>query len=393
MEPIPEHADTAGDWALNSCGQIVAAYDKTRVFKGMTHKYFCVCTCGDNVILRRGLVLRPHFAYKAHRQNGCTGTVGCKETEVHYNAKWLLRDIFPQINFWTVCWRDHRNTPTQYTGLGWTATVEKQIPGTLRIADVLLQNSSTGEAVALEVFHTHAVTTDKLEECKRVGVRIIEVVATRITSDCRDLDNELDQCECRDCAKCQREEQARQASFEAFRILREQEHEEELTRMELEELEREQLREQNAAREAERIEQERKRQEIRTREREAREVKRQLDLDQVAIRQGRRQIFMRKMEELQNLLYKAEKDLHTASAIHKEHQHKLPSLQRTLMIEEYNSCTSAVTACQDVLELHKDSGRCKRSRLSLANAGCIACAVSKFRCTKHDDRDIEQWTK
>jgi hypothetical protein len=389
----PQHTDTAGDWALNSCGQIVAAYDKTRVFKGATHKYFCVCTCGENVILRRGLVLRPHFAYKAHRLNGCTGTTGCKETEVHYNAKWLLNDIFPQIKFWTVCWRDHRTTKTIYTGPEWTATVEKQIPGTLRIADVLLQNSSTGEAVALEVFHKHAVTSDKLEECKRAGVRIIEVVATMITSDCRDLNNELDQCECRDCAKCQREEQARQERFEAYCILREQERQEEHARMELEELKREQLRVQNAAREAERIEQERKRQEIRTREREAHEVKRQLDLVQSAVRQGRRLVFMRKMEELQKLLYKAEKDLHAASAIHKEHQHKLPSLQRTLVIEQYNSCTCAVTACQDALELHKDSGRCKRSRLSLANAGCIACAVSKFRCSKHDDRDTEKWTK
>ncbi|KAJ1466030.1 hypothetical protein T484DRAFT_1756976 [Baffinella frigidus] len=149
----------------------------------------------------------------------------------------------------------------------WTATVEKKIPGTLRIADVLLQNSSTGESVALEVYHTHEVGPDKLEECRRAGVRIIEVEETGITSDCRDLDNELDHCEWGDCAVCQREEQERQARVQAYRARKEKEEHDRRAR---EELEREQLREQNIAMELQNAarEAEQKREEIERQERE-----------------------------------------------------------------------------------------------------------------------------
>jgi hypothetical protein len=268
--------DVCGDWALNHRGQLVAAWDKKRAMKGATHEYFCMCKCGDTVTLRQGDILRPHFAYKAHRRNGCTGTTGCKETEVHYNAKWLLRDIFPQINFWRVCGYNHRITKKQYTGPEWTATVEKQIPGTTRIADVLLENSSTKEAVALEVYHTHAVAEDKKTECELAGVTIIEVEATHvvhgvevlaITPGCRDLDNELNQYEHDECGECVEEDLLRQARVKAYRARKEKEEHDRRAR---EELEREQLREQNIAMELQNAarEAEQKREEIERQERE-----------------------------------------------------------------------------------------------------------------------------
>jgi hypothetical protein len=272
---MSEHT-VAGAWALNSYGQLVAAKDKKRVLKGATHTYYCVCLCGDTVTLRRGEEREAHFAYKAHRRNGCTGTEGCKETEIHYNAKWLLSDIFQQINFWRVCGCNHRITKKQYTGPEWTATVEKQIPGTKRIADVLLENSSTKEAVALEVCHTNAVADDKKTECELAGVTIIEVRATHvvhgvevvaITSDCRDLDNELNQYEHDECGECVEEDRLRQARFKAYRARKEKEEHDRRAR---EELEREQLREQNAARELQNaaMEAEQKREKIERQERE-----------------------------------------------------------------------------------------------------------------------------
>ena len=273
----------AGDWALNYNGQLVAAWDKPRVFKGATYTYYCVCGCGDVVTLRRGNILRAHFAYKAHRRHGCTGTEGCKETEIHYNAKWLLCDIFQQINFWRVCWCDHRISKNQYTGPEWTATVEKKIPGTKRIADVLLENSSTKEAVALEVYHTHAVKKDKKDECELAGVTIIEVEAAKVTPDCRDLNNELSQYEHDECGECVEEDLLRRARVKAYRARKEKE---EHDRSEREELEREQLREQNiamelqnAAREAEQKREEIKRKELEEIKRRATEETRRRERD------------------------------------------------------------------------------------------------------------------
>ena len=208
----------AGDWARNSHGQIVAAWDETRAIKGMEHEYFCHCTCGGGVTLRRGKIKRPHFAYKTNRRDGCTGGTTCLETELHYNAKWLLCDIFPKINFWRVCHIGHRITKDQYTGPEWTATVEKKIPGTdRRIADVLLQNSSTGMSVALEVHNTNAVSKQKREECELAGVPIIEIDVDMITPNCFDLDNEQNEYQCEDCSVCIREKQKRMERYKVHR--------------------------------------------------------------------------------------------------------------------------------------------------------------------------------
>jgi hypothetical protein len=306
---MPQHTDAAGDWARNFRGQLVAAKDRKRVFKGATHTYYCVCSCGDTVTLRRGEEREAHFAYKAkaHRRNGCMGTEACKETEIHYNAKWLLCDIFQQINFWGVCGCNHRVREDQYTGPDWSATVEKQIPGTKRIADVLLENSSTGKAVALEVYHTHEVDEDKQNECELAGVAIIEVKAIYITPDCHDLHNRLNKYEWGECGECVEEDRIRQERFKAYCARREKE---EHDRREREESEREQLRKhniamelQNAAREADAKREELKRreefeeieeivrratEENRRRERVQQELQREERMEQERVRQETR---------------------------------------------------------------------------------------------------------
>jgi hypothetical protein len=319
---MSEHMDVAGDWARNSLGQGVYANDETRVNKDDI--YYCWCGCRDIVTLKRsewarlnyvakhinertGTVRlnetadianmkkrgkRAHFAYKSqHRRNGCTGTNGCNETEIHYNAKWLLHDIFKQIKFWRVCDGysvNHRvGESYEYTGGEWTATVETQIPGTNRIADVLLVNSSTGKNVALEVYHTSEVKNDKKEECEEAGVTIIEVKAIYITSDCHDLHNRLNRCTRGACGECIEEDRIRQERFKAYCARREKE---EHDRREREELEREQLCKhniaielQNAAREAdakrEEIERKEEFEEIEEIERRATEEKRRHERD------------------------------------------------------------------------------------------------------------------
>jgi hypothetical protein len=285
-------ANLKNPWALDKNGIHVSAWDELRAPKGPMHKYFCVCGCRDLVSLKRGLIKRPHFAYlpTAGRRTGCRGTVDCKETEIHYNAKWLLCDIFSQISFWSVCTEGHRISKNQYPAEEWTATVEKRIPGTkARVADVLLENSCTGKCVALEVYHTHSVGNDKERECKLAGVPIIEVKAVGVTPDCRDINNQANQHYWGDCCVCRRKDQERQERDKAYRIIWEHEErtrvqnaarkaEQERTR-EVYRIEQERAREvyrieQERAREVDRIEQERAREDIRARKREERETER-----------------------------------------------------------------------------------------------------------------------
>ena len=479
------HNETAGDWARNSDGQGVWANDQKLVFKN--HTYFCYCGCGDIVTLKRsewarltyraqhictgiersnemkitgpgrdvGLGIpgisttkkgkRAHFAYKSqHRRNECKGTNGCNETEIHYNAKWLLQDIFKQVKFWRVCWRGHHVGPAgQYTGPEWTATVEKLIPGTKkkdkpgRVADVLLENSITKESIALEVHHTNAVSVDKKTECEEAGVFIIQVNATHlvhgkmvaaINPDCHDLNNELYEYECDECCQCVKERQKEQAREKAYRAWYEQN---ERDRRELEDMEREQLRLDNEAKAEKRIEQERRRQETRereeaerieqermrqeTREREEAEERRVQEeariererLQQVikardranredeaerrsqreSARQDARRKFLDELRKLERSLVCANAKLRISEIINQGNRHGFTPTERTHQLEEYNTNKGVVENCEHAIELHKDSGRGNRSRRSMAAAGCIACAGSIFRCVTHDDHD------
>jgi hypothetical protein len=199
------------------------------------------------------------------RRTGCTGGVGNPETDIHYNAKWLLADIFHQIKFWHVCERGHRINHKQFDQNEWVACVEKKIPGTERIADVLLTNTLSGVSVALEVFHTHAVGAPKERECKTAGVDIIEIKALEklkemITVDSRDLDNEMEKCDSKNCARCQRDDKDQRAWRDACyrRWEQDERNHQELVEIELEQkrLQKILIQKQNATRDIERVERE-----------------------------------------------------------------------------------------------------------------------------------------
>jgi trichohyalin len=131
-------------------------------------------------------------------------------------------------------------------------------------------------------------------------VSIIEVKAVGVTPDCRDMNNQANQHYWGDCGVCRRKDQERQEQEKAYRIIWERE---ERTRVEVEYLEREKSRVQNAARKAEqertrevyrieqerarevdRIEQERVREAIRARKREEHETERKRERDLAEIK-------------------------------------------------------------------------------------------------------------
>ena len=221
-----EEPKTAGGFARNIYGTIVAAWDERRAPKGNTHEYFCSCSdeCGASVALKRGEKREAHFAYiQTNRDlSGCSGTAGCSpEAKVHYDAKWLLHDDFQSKVFRDWCTAGlHVLDPalgTTYTSPPWTAAVEAIIPHTnRRRADVLLTNSSTGECVALEVYNTHAVDSAKLTECNGVGVKVIELGATQINSGVNVLDNKIRSSKWTTCLECVQDEQIRAERAEHF---------------------------------------------------------------------------------------------------------------------------------------------------------------------------------
>jgi hypothetical protein len=206
---IPPHEESAGRWALDKNDSLVPAWDFTRTPRGSVghhHNYFCSCTCGASVALKRGEILEAHFAYIATDRIGCGGgKVFAPESEAHYKAKWLLHDSFAAKTFRDVCGDKHVIETHTYTPLEWEAFVEKKIPETNRIADVLLWNSSTKEAVALEVYHTHAVDQVKYDECKNAGVRLIELRASEVNTGIHELDNIIHTCEWATCPTCEQD--------------------------------------------------------------------------------------------------------------------------------------------------------------------------------------------
>jgi hypothetical protein len=206
---MPE--EVCGIYAFNAEGLRVEASDTQLVIAGKTHQYFCRCKCGAEVTLKRGNKIQAHFAFRGDRRPGCKGGLN-PESEIHYDAKWLLSKIFPQIDFFKFCVVGHPAGKDRFSTPEWTATVEKVIPETNRIADVLLHSSVTGKYVALEVHNTNAVTMDKYNDCNVAGVTIIEVKASMkikeevtvvITKDTTQLDNQLDKISCADCTICQ----------------------------------------------------------------------------------------------------------------------------------------------------------------------------------------------
>jgi hypothetical protein len=126
----------------------------------------------------------------------------------------LIHNKLSEFTFYDVCGKEHRvGKCRQFDALEWNCTVEKKIPGTARIADVLLQNMFTEEVIAIEVYNTHKVGFLKAQECKTVNVHIVEVLASTVNSGIRVLNNQRTCFEWDECVKCveanKRDEQMR----------------------------------------------------------------------------------------------------------------------------------------------------------------------------------------
>jgi hypothetical protein len=409
---LPSRENVAGRWALDKNDSLVPAWDELRTPRGPEghhHKYFCSCGCGASVALKRGDILDAHFAYIATDRICCRGgRVFTPESEAHYNAKWLLHDSFRAKTFRDVCGVKHVIETHTYTSDEWKAFVEKQIPGTRRIADVLLWNSSTKEAVALEVYQTHAVDQVKYDEVTNAGVRLIELHASKVNAGLHELDNIIPSSDLTTCSTCEqdrvrreeqerrdrkrREEQERrddekwEKRYEAARryeeherkkrvaqrkiaadVLNEwwnkqdpvqefqdaQEEREDIQRKELED----QFQEFHDAREIQRKE----REEIQRKEREEIEIERRaIDFarvtiareeakyfERVQLRQLERVTFFRKLGDLNDKLKLATTALRLGS------------------VADYDVCQANVVNIQDQIGKHEVSGRGKRRKLAV----------------------------
>ena len=210
---------SAGSLALNYHNQIVWAGDRVHVTRDKQYRCICDAKCGCVLILKRGStplksgnLMVDHFAYPSTgKKTGCTGRIPTPEAIEHNGAKWLIHDKLSEFIFWDVCGDDHRvGSSQQYDVLEWNCTVEKKIPGTKRIADILLENMCTGKFVAIEVLNTHKVDYLKAQECKAVNVHIIEVLASTVNAGIRVINNQRVCDEWDDCERCVQEKRNRE---------------------------------------------------------------------------------------------------------------------------------------------------------------------------------------
>ena len=168
--------------------------------KTYPRSHFTCIDCREDVFVRRGQQRVWHFAhYSNDHERRCPNKNG-GETLEHYEAKhWVAKNLHrlafaveqcPQClckkNF-VGCGNVHVHTCV--------AEVERQIPGTNRVADVLVIDPKTYKTVAaIEVFHSHETGHDKRNECEAVGVAVLEVTTENINSarnDRNQINNQL----------------------------------------------------------------------------------------------------------------------------------------------------------------------------------------------------------
>ena len=140
-------------------------------------EYVCACPDRHKVFLKKGTVKQPHFSH----YDGTAGKGQCRgggESEEHKDAKQRLRDMRGMYSFVT------EKCPE--CGL---EVVEKCTDGTVEIEvrsndkrwwyDCVYKSTS-GHHIALEVFHTHATTREKIESTRKAGMQIAEFHALEI---------------------------------------------------------------------------------------------------------------------------------------------------------------------------------------------------------------------
>jgi len=196
------HAHSAGPFAENSAGNLVHATTARR-----KDAHSCQ-NCAQRVFPRQGRVNLHHFAHCARNVVKCSGYSG-GETVEHLEAKWFLARHLDDFRFvmqsCDMCGAPNTQNCVAFSTTAWNVAVEGKVPGTgtsrARRADILLWRGAAAAAAAvaaavpgrlktlyaLEVRHSHAVSTDKTRELRSVGCGVVEVSASAVLA-CRQTD-------------------------------------------------------------------------------------------------------------------------------------------------------------------------------------------------------------
>ena len=139
-----------------------------------------MCGCPDRhkVFLKRGTVKQPHFAhYDISTGGNCRGG---GESQEHKDAKQRLRDMRGMYSFTTEKCPECGREAIEQCADG-TVDIEVRSNDKRWWYDCVYKSTS-GYHIALEVFHTHATTREKIESTRQNGMQIAEFHADEINS-------------------------------------------------------------------------------------------------------------------------------------------------------------------------------------------------------------------
>jgi hypothetical protein len=144
--------------------------------------HFQCIDCSKNVLVRRGNKRMWHFSHYSSKDGDVCPHKNGGETEEHYSAKHFIAQNIHRCVFWTGSCSMCRARICFPGANLCVAEVEKRIPGTNKVADVLLMSRrNRGAAVAaVEVFHTHEVDPSKHDACRRQRVAVLEVTTEEV---------------------------------------------------------------------------------------------------------------------------------------------------------------------------------------------------------------------
>ena len=150
--------------------------------------HFSCIDCKEDVFVRRGQKRIWHFAhYCDSHERKCTHKNG-GETLEHYEAKhWIAKNLHAcafAVEECPTCRRKKcfvaKNNVLLHKCY---AVVERKIPYTNRVADVLVIGPATCKPVAaIEMFHTHETDVEKIRECEAQGIAVLEITTEALES-------------------------------------------------------------------------------------------------------------------------------------------------------------------------------------------------------------------
>jgi hypothetical protein len=148
----------------------------------------CDVECGAPVMVKRAYEMNgqkgpnnktEHFAhYSTAVEERCPGKNG-GETRAHYTCKHHICNNLKDYTF-VKHYCTHCYTRTLYETKDCTARVEKKVPGSKKIADVLLTRTTGEPPSIVEVEHTHKVGDEKRREMEALHVPVIEVTTAAV---------------------------------------------------------------------------------------------------------------------------------------------------------------------------------------------------------------------